>query len=41
LEGLLLELSDNFKSYIETTPWWWFQWHLLTRKRSPWLEERR
>lgn len=32
LEGLLKELADNFKHYIETTPWWKVRWHLRTKK---------
>lgn len=36
LDGLLLELADDFRHYIEATPWWKLQWHLWTRKR-PWL----
>ena len=36
LDGLLQELADDFRHYIETTPWWKLQWHLWTRKR-PWL----
>jgi hypothetical protein len=38
LEGLLLELADNYQHYIETTPWWKLYWHAWTNK-SPWLEQ--
>ncbi len=38
LNGLLEELADRFRQYIETTPWWKLQWHLLIGKR-PWLNE--
>lgn len=38
LEGLLLELADRFRDYMDTTPWWKLQWHLLTRKEAPWLD---
>ncbi len=38
LEGLLLELADNFQHYIETTPWWKLYWHLWKNK-TPWLAE--
>lgn len=36
LEGLLLELADNFRHYVETTPWWKVWWHAKT-DRQPWL----
>lgn len=36
VEGLLLELADNYRHYIDTTPWWKLQWVLLRGKR-PWL----
>ena len=26
LEGLLEELAEDFRHYIETTPWWRLQW---------------
>jgi len=38
LEGLLLELADNFRRYVETTPWWKLQWHVWTKK-VPWLAQ--
>lgn len=38
LSGLLLELADKFRHYIETAPWWKLQWHLITRKTTPWLD---
>jgi len=38
LEGLLLELSDKYRRYMETTPWWKVRWHLW-KDRMPWLEE--
>ena len=38
LEGLLLELADDFRHYLETTPWWRLQWHMWTR-RAAWLEK--
>lgn len=41
LEGLLRELADDFRDYIEHTPWWKLQWHLLTRREAPWLERRK
>ncbi|MCG5496585.1 hypothetical protein [Ectothiorhodospira variabilis] len=37
VEGLLRDLADAFRDYIETTPWWKVRWHLWTN-RSPWLE---
>ncbi len=37
LEGLLLELSDKFKHYMENTPWWKVRWHMW-KDRTPWLE---
>ena len=36
LEGLLEELADNFRHYIETTPWWKVWWH-AKMDRQPWL----
>lgn len=36
LEGLLAELADNFRHYIDTTHPLKLWWHLLIRKR-PWL----
>lgn len=39
LEGLLLELANDFRHYIETTPWWKLQWHMWTR-RAAWLERK-
>ncbi|TCO73761.1 hypothetical protein [Chromatocurvus halotolerans] len=39
LDGLLLELADNFRDYIETTPWWKLHWHIWTKKDAPWLEQ--
>lgn len=36
LEGLLEELADNFRHYIETTPWWKVWWH-AKMNRQPWL----
>ena len=38
LEGLLLELADDYRSYIESTPWWKLQWHIWTRKEAPWIK---
>ena len=38
LEGLLLELADSFRQYIESTPWWKLQWHVWTKK-APWLAQ--
>lgn len=38
LAGLLLELADNFRHYVETTPWWKLQWHVWTKK-APWLAQ--
>ena len=38
LEGVLLELADRYRDYIEHTPWWTLQWHLLIRKEAPWLD---
>ncbi len=38
LAGLLLELADNFRHYVETTPWWKLQWHVWTKK-VPWLAQ--
>ena len=38
LEGLLEELADNFRHYMETTPWWKLWWHVWTKK-TPWLDE--
>lgn len=37
LEGLLLELADDFRHYIETTPWWKQQWHIW-KKKVTWLK---
>ena len=37
LDGLLLELADDFRHYIDSTPWYKRQWDLLTGKR-PWLD---
>ena len=39
LEGLLLELANDFRHYIETTPWWKLQWHMWTR-RAAWIERK-
>lgn len=36
MDGLLLELADNYWHYIDSTPWYKRQWHLLTGKR-PWI----
>lgn len=36
LEGLLLELAENYRHYVETTPWWKVWWHAKT-DRQPWL----
>lgn len=36
LEGVLLELADNFSHYIETTPWWKAWWHAKI-DHQPWL----
>ena len=36
LEGLLLELADNFSQYVKTTPWWKVWWHARV-DRQPWL----
>lgn len=38
LEGLLLELADNFRHYVETTPWWKVWWH-AKMDRQPWVAE--
>lgn len=38
LEGLLEELADNFRHYVETTPWWKVWWHVWTKK-APWLAQ--
>lgn len=37
LEGLLIEPADDFRDYIEHTPWLKLQWHPLTRREAPWL----
>lgn len=37
LDGLLLELADNYLHYIDSTPWYKQQWDLLTGKR-PWMD---
>lgn len=37
MEGLLEELADNFRHYVETTPWWKVWWHARV-DRQPWLE---
>lgn len=37
LDGLLLELADNYRHYIDSTAWYKQQWDLLTGKR-PWLD---
>ena len=37
-DGLLLELADDYRHYIDTTPWWRLQWHMLIRKRG-WLAQ--
>lgn len=39
LEGLLLELADNFRHYVETTPWWKVWWH-AKMDRQPWVADR-
>jgi len=39
LEGLLLELADNFRHYVQTTPWWKVWWD-AKRDRQPWLADR-
>jgi len=36
LEGLLLEFADDFRRYIDTTPWWKV-WLDAKRDRQPWL----
>ena len=38
LQGLLEELADNFRHYVETTPWWKAWWD-ATRDRQPWLAQ--
>lgn len=38
LEGLLLELADNFSYYVKTTPWWKVWWHARL-DRQPWLAQ--
>jgi hypothetical protein len=38
LAGLLVEFADNYRHYIETTPWWKVRWHMW-KDRTPWLEE--
>ena len=35
--GVLLELADDFRDYVQTTPWWKQLWHLST-KQTPWLD---
>jgi hypothetical protein len=37
LDGLLLELADNYRHYIDSTPWFKQQLDLLTGKRS-WMD---
>jgi hypothetical protein len=37
LDGLLLELADNYRYYIDSMPWFKQQWVLLTGKR-PWID---
>lgn len=39
MEGLLRELADDFRDYIEHTPWWKQCWHRLAGK-APWLDRR-
>ena len=39
LAGLLLELADNFRHYVETTPWWKVWWH-AKMDRQPWVADR-
>lgn len=39
LEGLLLELADNFRHYVQTTHWWKVWWD-AKRDRQPWLADR-
>jgi hypothetical protein len=37
MDGLLLELADNYRHYIDSTAWYRRQWDLLTGKRS-WMD---
>ena len=37
LDGLLLELADNYRQYKDTTAWYKRQWDWLTGKR-PWMD---